>query len=270
MSLKRSMTLILATMAMTTAMSALAVPITNIAVSGPSIVYLPNPPGVACAAGKVCANPPTAPNLAAALSGAGNVELNKIGGLLTPLTPVTTLTGTFGPGGPAITLSSLVLSDWTANSNALASAYIMDAATAASLSLTPGDLTNALNAFYNFNLGPVLRPWMLVSDPNISYVNNDGGVIHIGLDGLIDASAFLNALDPAAPDQGAQVSEVVKVTYNGVTDYLYGFHATPTGYSTTDGQSYTGNYEVTIPEPTTLWLFGIGLAGLVARGRRRR
>ncbi|MBK8579716.1 MAG: PEP-CTERM sorting domain-containing protein [Candidatus Accumulibacter sp.] len=33
--------------------------------------------------------------------------------------------------------------------------------------------------------------------------------------------------------------------------------------------SYTGNYDVTIPEPESLALFGIGLVGLFL-GRRRR
>jgi hypothetical protein len=251
-------------------LGAMAVPLTNVVVSGPSLTYLPNPPGTTpCGVGMVCLNVSTPTNIGLALSGAGNVELNKFGGMLTPGTPVTTLTGTFGVSGPSITLSSLVLTDWTANSNALASAYIMDAATAASLFLTPGDLINALFAFYapNATLGG-MAPWMLVSDPNISYVNNDGGIVSIGMDGLFDASLFLNALNPAAPDQGAQVSEVVKVTYNGVTDYLYGFHATPTGYMSDQYGSQSGNYEVTIPEPEALWLLGIGLVGLLVSRRR--
>ena len=161
-------TLALAAMAMTASVSAFAVPITGVTVTGLSTTYLPSPPGVACPAGKVCANASTAANVAAALSGPGNVELNKFGG-----TPVTTLTGTFGLGGPAITLSSLVLADWTANSDALAKDYIQEAW----LSLFPtplsaAQLTTGAGLFIANNL------WKAVSDPNISFVDLTGGAVY--------------------------------------------------------------------------------------------
>jgi hypothetical protein len=263
MSAKRKLTLSLLATAISASMGAWAVPLTVDNGSGPAIIW------GQCGAFLCPDNLPTAAKAQAVLDGIGNVELNKFGGVMTPATPVTSIWGTFSDTGLAITLSSLVLADWTANGNALATAYITDAAAAAGLNLGAA-LPAALAAFFapNATLGG-LAPWMLVSDPNISYVNNDGGVIHIGLDGLIDASAFLNALNPAAPDQGAQVSEVVKVTYNGVTDYLYGFHAVPTGYASVDRTgSFTGVYEVTIPEPSAMWLLGIGLIGLLASRRR--
>ena len=269
MSVQRSMKMILAAVAMSTSMSTLAVPITDVTVTGPGTTYLPNPPGVACAVGKVCANPLSPANIAAALSGDGNVELNKFGGGVLPGALVTTLSGTFGSGGPAITLSSLVLSDWTANGNALAEEYIQDAW----LSLFPVPLSNAqlatgAAAFITNNL------WKLVSDPNISYVDLNNDIVDIGLDGLLNANSFLNPLaialagGPLPSGVVAQASEVVKVTFGGNTNYLYSFHATPTGYSATDGQSYSGVYDVTVPEPASLWLLGLGLVGLMVSRRR--
>lgn len=200
----------------------------------------------------------------------GNVELSKFAG------PVSTLTGLID--GDAITLSSLTKSDWFTGANAttyttLTSQYISAAYFAAFNSvISSADLTAAIAAFYNPNaiLGG-LSPYQFVSDPNVSYVLQQGDSIKIGLAGLIDATLFLRQLSPLAP-LGSQASEVVKVTYNGVTSYLYSFDATPSGVSTTNGtRSYTGNYEVTIntvPVPGTLALLGLGVTGLAALRRR--
>ncbi|MCP2728476.1 hypothetical protein [Limnofasciculus baicalensis] len=48
--------------------------------------------------------------------------------------------------------------------------------------------------------------------------------------------------------QPIQVSEIVKVTYNGVNSYLYSFTATPSGLSSPE--TVKANYEVKLPGAT--------------------
>ncbi len=206
----------------------------------------------------------------------GNVELSKFGG------PITTLDGTFG--GKHIRLESLDKADWTPGKDgsgnwvatALTKRYIEGAAHEAGMSLTPAQYTAAVNAFFTptVSLGG-LAPWQSVSDPNISYAELDGHTVHIGLAGFIDARPVLTALFGPVPGTGIlQVSEVVEVTFGSAHDYLFSFDATPSHVFAPSGSrlvpdSYTGNYDVTIPEPESLALFGIGLVGLFL-GRRRR
>ncbi|MGF1494967.1 MAG: NF038130 family PEP-CTERM protein [Microcoleaceae cyanobacterium] len=130
------------------------------------------------------------------------------------------------------------------------------------------------------------------SDPNISYVGVDGEDINVGLAGhlnlgnvygdmlagLLPANyAWASPYVPMLMD-GFQASEVVKYSYNGVTDYLFGFEATDSNLTErSDGTSHNGNYEVTIagvvepaavPEPSTI-LGLTAVSGLLAATRRK-
>lgn len=121
------------------------------------------------------------------------------------------------------------------------------------------------------------------SDPNISYVNQDdtSGLISIGLAGSLDVTNLLlgvvpDALKPLLDGALIQVSEVVKYTYEGQTDYLFSFQATDSGLTKEgDDQIQNGNYEVSIqgvaptsvPEPSVI-LGMLGVAGIFATQRQ--
>lgn len=184
--------------------------------------------------------------------------------------PVTTLSGEIG--GQSITLSSLTGADWFTTKSGtyntsfgadnLANRWFKEFITKAGQSYNPFMYNNFLN-----NGG-----FQRSSDPNISYVNQDDstGLIKIGLAGhfnLKDVYSFV--------PNGFQASEIVKYTYNGVTDFLYSFTATNSGLTEkSDGKSHSGNYEVSIagkvastPEPSVI-LGMMGVCGFFATQRR--
>lgn len=170
--------------------------------------------------------------------------------------PVTTLSGTIG--GKSLTLSSLTGTDWfTTKSGTYSTAFGVDNFANRWFNEFITKAGASYNAF-TFNTFLGLGGFQRSSDPNISYVNqNDStGLISIGLAGhynLKDVYGFV--------PNGFQASEIVKYSYNGVTDFLYNFQATKSGLvEKGDGKSHTGNYEVSIkgqpvkstPEPSVM------------------
>ncbi|MFM2060864.1 MAG: hypothetical protein RLZZ507_534 [Cyanobacteriota bacterium] len=234
--------------------------------------------------------PNTPGNVAAALTGdagnpTGNVELRASSEQLSgfDFNNNTTLSGQIG--GQDITLSSLTFADWFSTdsgintsygANNLANRWFNDFWVAAGQVTDDGLQATAFNTFLGIN------GFQRTSDPNISYVNQDHntGLIRIGLAGHLNLKAAylqsgFSTFAQLLPD-GFQASEVVKYTYNGVTDYLYSFTATNSGLVSDDGtNSHNGNYEVTIqgvptaktPEPSVV-LGMLGVAGIVAAQRK--
>jgi hypothetical protein len=239
-----------------------------------------------------------------AASPTGNVELRasteKNTFDATEFAKNTTLQGKIG--GKDITLSSLTKSDWTTvgttwfNAALTANGYgavISNSTVYAAL----GNKTAYDAAWTKFVTGNGRERF---SDPNISYVNQDdsNGKISIGLAGHLDATSLLfaslnasekyamNSLrDPSKAGKPIQASEIVKYTYDGKTDYLYSFYATPSGLKAIDDdKSHTGNYEVSFqgvkppviaktakkPVPVPAGFVGIALAGVIGGGMMKR
>ena len=127
-----------------------------------------------------------------------------------------------------------------------------------------------------------------LSDPNISYVYESGGILNFALGGFIDESprlrvalveAGMGALLGFVPD-GIQISEAVLL--NGQAHF--GFTAEDSGVSYDDNllgldagnclllvDSYTGSYQfsASMPEPSSMMLSLLGLLFLIRRRRGR-
>ncbi|PHJ59421.1 exosortase [Nostoc linckia z18] len=216
----------------------------------------------------------------------------------------TTLSGQIG--GQSIILSSLTATDWFSTGSGLSTSYgaqnfantwfnqfynaaglaANESAIKSALGLpsfTPSSLLRqqAFNTFFNIN------GFQRSSDPNISYVsqNDTTGEIKIGLAGHYNLKEYYAPLLGNLGNflkNGFQASEVVKVTYNGKTDFLYSFSATASGLTNStgigaDGKSHSGNYEVSIqgvpptavPEPSVI-LGLLGVAGIFTTRRQQK
>lgn len=215
----------------------------------------------------------------------------------------TSLTGQIG--GKSITLSSLTAADWFSTASGLSTTYgadnfatswfnkFYDAAGLASNESTiklalrlPSDTLSSSIRQQAYNAFFAINGFQRSSDPNISYVNQNDttGDIQIGLAGHLNLKTYYAPLLGPFGNflkDGFQASEVVKVTYNDKTDFLYSFSATASGLTNSsgvgaDGGSHSGNYEVSIkgvaptkqvPEPSII-LGLLGVAGVFASQRK--
>lgn len=204
---------------------------------------------------------------------------------------VTSLTGTLGTG--TITLSSLTAKDWLGNSldtsygaNNFANEWFNAAMNAYGFTPSILNLVGYTKAsLYNKFLTD--GGFQRFSDPNISYVSKDDttGKVEVGLAGHFDATNLLfqglnnqqkTALSIFLGGKPLQASEVVKITYDGKTQYHYSFTAARSGLvEQGDRISHTGIYDpqltseppASIPEPSAaLGLVAVG--GLFAVSRK--
>ncbi|MBD2482953.1 NF038130 family PEP-CTERM protein [Planktothrix sp. FACHB-1365] len=239
-----------------------------------------------------------AANWEAALeAGAGNIEL--AGQTVSPNafgfgTPdglggyenqeASTLTGVMG--GKKYTFSSLTYDDWYTydeNGNSLADTWFADTwnnagsglkAYAAAILKNPTVASlDAGSALFGLQFaGKDVDLFSRVSNANIDYVNDDNGMLNLGLVGHWNHSS------------GLKFSEVLKVTVgegdNAVTKFLYktGQADEQTGYTeASDNVSHSGLYRfslaipndvASVPEPSAM--FGLmALGGLFAASKRK-
>jgi hypothetical protein len=201
----------------------------------------------------------------------------------------TSIEGTYK--GKNLTISSLTATDWfggdmTYGADNFANTYFnafFDAAIKDSfksvLTFT-NQLSSTKTQLYNVFLGNNF--FKAASDPNISYVTDNGSDLMLGLAGHMNLKQQYGSLLGSyafALNDNFQFSEAVKVNYGGVEKLLFGTVATATGLTElSDGVSHNGNYEVSllnvieeppaaVPEPSTmLGLMAVG--GLFAAAKR--
>lgn len=176
--------------------------------------------------------------------------------------------------GKTLTLSSLNAYDWFTTSSGTQN-YTYDGDTLATrwfneflTNAGQGGIVDKSLGKFAFNSFIGSGGFQRASDPNISYVNTSEGSIDIGLAGHFNMKDVYGYW--FIPD-GLQASEVVKYTYDGVTDYLFSFEATESGLREfADGKSHSGNYQVAIavPEPSTL-LGLMAVGSLFAAAKRK-
>ncbi|MDZ8240757.1 MAG: NF038130 family PEP-CTERM protein [Nostoc sp. ChiQUE01a] len=197
----------------------------------------------------------------------------------------TTLSGQIG--GKSITLSSLTATDWFSTGSGLSTSYGAQnfANTWFNQFYDAAGLPSYVSRAQAFSAFLGIGGFQRSSDPNISYVNQNDttGEIKIGLAGHYNLKDYYAPLLGPLGNllkNGFQASEVVKVTYNGKTDFLYSFSATASGLTNSagigaDGKSHSGNYEVSIkgvpptavPEPSVI-LGLLGVAGIFTTRRQ--
>lgn len=270
--------------------SALAATMTGATVTGNIKQY--------CVSGNNTVDCP-ATNAQAVLDGGGNIELAADSEAGSSFGTLSTLTGQLD--GRAITFSSITEADWGfASATGLANTWFDAALSANGVALTALERTTAFNLFKN-NKG-----FQRTSDPNVMAVSRDtygsGDVTfnlagHLNLNNILleaisnlpTATASQRATKTAASllyntkigNKVLQASEVVKVTYDGQTKFLYSFAATGSGLTAADdNRSHNANYALTldvdpdapppeaVPEPSLLLgLASLGGATLLKRKR---
>jgi len=228
--------------------------------------------------------------LFATSDGLSNAQFNAYHG-------TTSIIGTLG--APALTISSLNTDDWSTvvtPGKTLLQSWMTNLLASTGLSATAAQQSLLENLFVS-NSGE-----QRFSDPNIAYAYTEAGSIHLGLAGFNDAKPFLvgavNSLlatDPTnvnflgiktalAGLRNVPISELVKVSYNNASpQYLYSFTPTLSGLTSNDStESFTSVFDiklndpintgsqrisllvdaVSVPEPSAIFLLGLGLFGL--------
>jgi len=154
----------------------------------------------------------------------------------------TVLTGTVD--GLDVEVASLTKDDWTADSYALAFAYIEDALDSIGLTSAAwnvgvcGPFNAAVIEFVEGVTTPGTSAAFRISDPNVGFISVEGGDLRIGLQGLFDAFSEIGALLSTCTSFSGtsfQTSELMRVkiasTFSSFEQESieYNFAATETG-----------------------------------------